>query len=76
MMCETGGTKLKSLDDVIAEYNRQQNFIMYYCQDNSGWKSDALYYLRNYRNLLLDISKGTEHIREHYLKDLNKVNED
>ena len=40
---------MKSLDEVIQEFERQEAFVEYYMQYGTQCRSDALHYLKEYR---------------------------
>lgn len=43
---------MKTLDEVIQEFENREMFVQYYMQDGSQYSSDALYYLKEYREHL------------------------
>ena len=67
--------KMKTLEEIIALLSVQKYMD---CKEHPLTKdeiSDALWYLRNYKDLLLDMQRvcqDTEYIKEHFLKDLKK----
>lgn len=43
---------MKTLNEVIQEFERQEAFVAYYMQDKTQFRSDALYYLKEYQKLI------------------------
>ena len=42
---------MKTLDEVILEFERQEAFVKYYMQDKTQFRSDALYYLKTLQKI-------------------------
>lgn len=43
---------MKTLDEVIQEFENREMFVQYYMQDGSQYSSDALHYLKEYHEHL------------------------
>ena len=48
---------MKTLDEVIQEFERQEAFIVYYMQDKTQLRSDALHYLKKLKRIEAKIEK-------------------
>ena len=49
---------MRTLDEVIQEFERQEAFVVYYMQDKTQFRSDALHYLKEYRKLINAANNG------------------
>lgn len=55
---------MKTLNEVIQEFERQEAFVAYYMQDGTQFRSDALHYLKEYKekqNIRIYIPDGYIH---------------
>ena len=66
---------MKSLDEVIEELERQQDFIQTLMQDGTQYNSDVLYYLKEYQKSKQNLVEDCDRHMELYLQYREMIDE-